>query len=394
MSTCCPPPSAPRAAATPTRPQLDPGAAAEHHRAAYFAKAGPIDAPVGDPWDPVAAGIGDVATFTPTCVVAQDGSGTHATLQAALDAVMARGGAERAYVLVKPGTYRGQAWLKDAPPVTLYGLDADPARVVIVDGKANGTRKAPDVALSPCEDRVGFDSYGTFASATMLAYADGFQAKNLTIANDYDEGPVARPGPQAVALSTRGDRVILENVHLISHQDTLALRSTDLGRINRVHVRDSLIAGDVDFVFGHAIAVFESVEFRSRTDRPGAEGDFVFAPSHPHVMPHGFLVTGCRFTSDGAAARPVHLGRAWDDSTGRHTATDGASYPPNGALVIRACWLGDHIAAAPWGPAATTGRPFNALAEQTVPHGNPKVATRFPPNRLAEFGNSGPGAAS
>jgi pectinesterase len=378
----------------PARPQLDAEAAANHHRAAYFAKAGPIDAPIDDPWDPASDGIGDVAGFRPTCIVAADGSGTHATLQAALDAVAARGGAGRAHILLKPGTYRGQVWLKGGPPVTLYGLDADPAQVVIVDGKANGTPKAPDVALNPCEDRAGFDTYGTFASATVLAYADGFQAKNLSIANDYDEGPVGRPGPQAVALSTRGDRIVLENVHLVSHQDTLALRSTDLGRINRVYVRDSLIEGDVDFVFGHAVAVFEDVEFRSRTDRPGAEGDFVFAPSHPQVMPLGFLITGCHFTSDGnAPRRPIHLGRAWDDSTGRYTAADGTAYPPNGALVIGDCWLGDHIAAAPWGPAATTGRPFDAVAEQTVPHGNPKVATRFPANRLAEFGNVGPGAA-
>lgn len=388
-------PAGPLAVGTPERPQVRPSDAAHHNAYTYFSTSGAIDAPVEDPWDPTEFGVGDVAGFQPSFIVAADGSGTHRTLQTALDAATARGGDARAYILVKPGVYRGQVCLKGAPPVTLYGLDADPAKVVIVDGKANGTPKAKDAVLNPCEGRAGFDTYGTLASATFIAYADGFQAKNLTIANDYDEGPVARPGPQAVALSTRGDRIILDNVHLLSHQDTLALRSMDLGRINRVYVRDSLIEGDVDFIFGNAVAVFEGVEFRSLTDRPGSEGDYVFAPSHPQLYPHGFLADHCVFSDDGnAAGKSIHLGRAWDDSTGRYAARDGGVHVPNGALVIQRSWIGGHIdTAKPWGAAATTNRPFNSETPQTVAYGNPKAPTVFPPNRLAEFRNTGPGAA-
>lgn len=385
----------PATAGTPARPQLAAEAAVGHTRAAYFAKAGPIEAPIDAPWDPTAEGIGAVAALRPTFTVAADGSGTHTSLQAAIDALAGSNATARAYIAVKPGTYRGQICLKDVPPVTLYGLGADPAEVVIVDGKANGTKKDKDLVLNPCEGRQGFDSYGTFASATVIAYADGFQAKNLTIANDYAEGPTPRPGPQAVALSTRGDKVILENVRLLGYQDTLALRSMERGRINRVYVANSYIEGDVDFVFGHAIAVFETVEFKSLTDRAGAEGGYVFAPSHPEIYPLGFLANACTFTNDGnAAGKSIDLGRAWDESTGSYVASDGKVHLPNGALVIRNSWIGGHIdATAPWGKAATTGRPFNSEAPQTLPYGNPKLPTQFPPNRLAEFGNVGPGAA-
>lgn len=386
----------PIAASTAKRPQMAADVAAGHTRAAYFAVGGTVEAPVADPWDPKANGIGDVAGFQPSFTVAADGSGTHRTVQAALDAVAAKGGAERVYVLVKPGTYREQVCFQNVPPVTLYGLDADASRVVIVEGKANGTKKDKDAVLNACEGRQGQDTYGTFGSATVMAYADGFQAKNLTIANDYDERPSPKTGTQAVALSTRGDKVILENVRLLGNQDTLALRSQDRAAFNRVYVTASYIEGDVDFIFGNAIAVFEAVEFKSRTDREGAEGGFVFAPNHPNLYPRGFLALNCTFTDDGnAAGKVVSLGRAWDESTGMLTAKDGTKHVPNGFLLIRESWIGAHIdAAAPWNKAATTGRPFNAETDQTILFGNPvKAETVFPPNRLYEFRNTGPGAA-
>lgn len=385
----------PLAASTASRPQMAAEEAARHTAAAYFAKGGTIEALIDDPWDPIGAGIGDVAGLKPNYIVAADGSGTHRTIQAAFDALTAKGGADRVYVLVKPGTYREQLCLTDAPPVTLYGLDADASRVLIVEGKANGTAKARDAILNACEGRQGMDTYGTFASATVLAYADGFQAKNLTIANDYDEGPTPKPGPQAVALSTQGDKVILENVRLLSHQDTLALRSRDRATINRVYVTNSYIEGDVDFIFGHAIAVFEQVEFKSLTDRPGSEGGFVFAPSHPQLYPIGFLATACTFTcDDNAAGKTINLGRAWDESTGSYTATDGTVHVPNGTLLIRNSWIGGHIdTAAPWNRAATTARPFRSDGPQTLLFGTLRADTVFPANRLYEFRNTGPGAA-
>lgn len=378
----------PIAKSTPARPQLSESQAAGHTLAAYFAKAGDIEALKNDPWDPSIKGIGDVASFKPSFTVAADGSGTHKTVQQAMDAVAAKGGTERIYVLVKPGIYREQVCLKDTAPVTLYSTSTDASKVVIVNNKANSSSKPKDETLNACEGRKGADTYGTSGSSTFLAYTDGFEAKNLTISNDYDES-VSTKGPQAVALNTRGDKVILENVRLLGNQDTLMMKSGSVGEVDRAYVTNSYIEGDVDFVFSRAVTVFDKVEFKSLT-RQGAEGGYVFAPSHPQNYPYGFLVINSKFTSDGASN--ISLGRAWDDSSGTYKAAGGKEFVPNGMLVIRNSWIGDHInAQSPWDKAASTNRPFNSEKAQTIKFS--KVDTLFPANRLFEYRNSGPGAA-
>ncbi|MFT3736141.1 MAG: pectinesterase family protein [Rhodocyclaceae bacterium] len=383
----------PVAASTAKRPQVSVDKAAQHTMATYFAKGGMIDAPTNDPWDPVKNGIGDVSKIKPTFTVAADGSGTHKTVQAAVDAVGKAGG-ERVYILVKPGVYREQICMKDTAPVTIYGESSDATKVLIVNNIAAGTKKDKEVTANACEGRKGADTYGTSGSTTFLAYADGFQAKNLTISNDYDERISPKSGTQAVALNTRGDKVILENVRLLGNQDTLMMKSISVGAIARAYVTNSYIEGDVDFVFSRAVTVFDKVEFKSLTDREGSEGGFVFAPSHPQNYPFGFLVTNSKFTSDANKdGKKISLGRAWDDGGGVFTAKDGGKIMPNGMVVIRNSWIGSHIdAESPWNKAATTSRPFDSEKEQTVKFGNENAT--FPANRLYEFRNSGPGTAA
>lgn len=379
-------PATPAIPSTPLRPQLSAADAAKHTMANYFAKTGNIEELINDPWDPAKNGIGDVKSFKPTFTVAADGSGTHKTVQAAMDAAIAKGGKDRIYVLVKAGTYREQVCLKDAPPVTVYGLDADASKVVIVENKANSSPKEKDLVLNSCEGRKGADSYGTSGSSTFLAYSDAFQAKNITVANDYDEN-VSKKGPQAVALNTRGDKVILENVRLLGNQDTLMVKSKDMGLINRVFVTNSYVEGDVDFVFGRAVAVFDKVEFKSVTDRVGAEGGYVFAPSHPQIYPYGYLVTNSKFTSDtNKDGKKISLGRSWDEGSSPYMAKDGKAHLPNGMVVIRDSVIGKHIdPLAPWNKAASTNRPFDSVNPQTVKFG--KEMATFPVNRLFEFNN-------
>src|SRR5581483_2897430 len=111
---------------TPARPLLPPRTADGYTIAKYLAQAGSLlTGLVVDNWNPT-AGVGDVATFTPTYTVAADGSGTHTTVQAALSAAMSAAGTSRVYIRVMPGTYREIVCLKSpAPPITLYGTSAD-----------------------------------------------------------------------------------------------------------------------------------------------------------------------------------------------------------------------------------------------------------------------------
>lgn len=386
---------APELAGTPARPQLtDKTAARLVSIPAHFAHAGNIEKLSSTPWDPIKNGIGDVKTFKPTFVVAADGSGTQKTVQEAIDAAVKAGGKNRVWILVKPGTYREQVCTAGAPPLTLYGMDSDASKVVIVDNKSNGTKKDPEVSLNKCESRHNQKSYGTSGSTTFLAYSDGFQAKNVTFANDFDESST-KHGPQAVAVTTTGDEVLFENVRFLGNQDTLQVKSPKVDIVSRVYVKDSYIEGDVDYVFGRAAAVFDHTEFKSLT-RTGSEGGFVFAPSHAQNYPVGFLAIHCKFTSDGKSpAGAMGLGRAWDDSSGAVKTEDGQVFLPNGQAIIAYSELGAHInAKAPWDKAASTKRPFSSDKPMTVKFGKPKkVDTVFPVNRLYEYRNTGAGAA-
>jgi pectinesterase len=365
------------------RPQLDPALAGDYTVLEYLAEAGPVAAPLTDAWDPT-AGVGDVSALTPTFRVAASG-GTHTTVQGAIDAAVAGGGTARVAIELAAGTYREVVCVPgQAPPVTLYGKSNDASATVIVFDNYNGKTKDMQTPANPCNPAIGATTYGTSGSPTFAAYANGFQAKNLTIANDTDETGIAT-NVQAVALSTQGDRQIYENVRLLGNQDTFLVKTPNAETIARVYVKASFIQGDTDFIFGRGTLVIDASEIHFISSRQGSKG-YAIVPSTDARNPYGILVYKSQFTADAATqAGQVHLGRAWDESgkdLASYAAQAATGVYPNGQALVRECTLGAHVRAAdPWAEAATTKRPFNSASGS------------YPSNRLFELGNTGPGAA-
>ncbi|MBN1653367.1 MAG: acyl-CoA thioesterase, partial [Deltaproteobacteria bacterium] len=346
------------------RPQLDDACAGCFTIVNYLARSGQLGSLTKDDWDPT-AGLGDASSFTPDFTVAADGSGTHTTVQAAINAANTAGGAERVYILIKPGTYRELVCVKGAEPITLYGAGGDANAVTIVYDNYNG--KTVDAAhMNPCQDVSSKTTYGTSGSSTFFISAKGFQAKNLTIANDFNEG-TQTSSVQAVALTVQGDQAIFENVRFIGNQDTLQVKSSSATAVARSYFKESYIEGDTDFIFGRGTAVFDGCTITYVTSRKN-NGAY-FAPSTEAANAFGFLVINSKIVSDAASPlATARLGRSWDDSS----ATE-----PNGQLVIRDSEIGSHIKVdAPWTSAATSDRVFDANT-----------------NRLYEYRNTGPGAA-
>jgi pectinesterase len=123
------------------------------------------------------------ATATQRPTVAADGSGMYTTVQAAIDAVPG-GNPSPVTITVAPGTYREIVTVpSNKPYITLRGLGRSPDSTVIVNNRSAG-------------------EYGTTGSSTMFVHGHDFTARNLTIANDFDES-TATSGGQAVALYTR-----------------------------------------------------------------------------------------------------------------------------------------------------------------------------------------------
>ncbi|MBI3350488.1 MAG: hypothetical protein HY020_25235 [Burkholderiales bacterium] len=343
------------------RPQLTPEQATAHTTAAYL----------GD-WQP--APLADLSATPPDFVV-----GPGESVQAAIDKVPAdgKGGGKRWVIHILPGIYRGPVCIKDRAPMALIGSALDASAVVLVDNRFSGRPKGAHEPAHPCVPELGKTTVGTSGSTSVLVQSHDVQLISLTVANDamdgvrrgeaYPPGVGESGGAQAVALTLAGDRIQLEGVRLLGHQDTLFARRGVPEKLARQLIRHSLIAGDVDFIFGNAVLVIEHSTILSRANRrtPG-HGGIVLAPSTAPDTAQGFLVTQSRLVGEpGLAPGGASLGRAWDAGVKAGTWQAGTS--PNGLAVVRDSEIGAHIG--PWS-ASTSRRPFDANG-----------------NRLSEFNN-------
>jgi pectinesterase len=262
------------------------------------------------------------AAGCPVEVVAANGTGGFATVQSAVDAA-----APGTTILVKPGVYHELVDVpKDKTDLTVIGLGRRAEDVVIEYDNANGTPKP------------GGGTYGTSGSASVLIDGSGFRAVHLTFENSFDEA--AHPeitSHQAVAVLTRADKVVFDDVRFIGNQDTLYLNSPDATTVSRVYLTRCYVEGDVDFIFGRATAVFDGCVIRA-LDRGQDPNGFVTAASTSIANPYGFLFTRSVFTSD-APAQTFYLGRPW------HPSNDPAAIAQ---VTIRDSWIGAHIKPSPW----------------------------------------------
>ncbi len=359
------------------RPQLDAAAAARMDVADYLAQGPSV-------WQPEKL---TGKTWRTDYTVAPDGSGSHRNLQAAIDAVPLRSvQTSRVVIQLKPGVYRERVCVPAGKaPITLLGDAADASAVIITGSAYGGQAKRPGLDAShPCQPDLALPIVGTLGSATVINAADDFQVVHLTIANSalehvragvgYPPGASESGGAQGVALTLQGDRAQLENVRLIGHQDTLHVRRPQPGAAARSYVHNSLIAGDVDFIFGSGTLVVDNSTVLNRGGRRRPpNGGHVLAPSTPAGVALGFLVTRSRFLAEPETPLAnISLGRAWDEGVARGTWQAGVS--PNGQALIRDSLLGPHLALqTPWA-ASTSRRPFTAQGAQAA--------------RMAEFNNT------
>jgi pectinesterase len=244
--------------------------------------------------------------------------GTHASLAAALAAAPAGDLPYR--ILLEAGRWEEKLTIT-RPHVTLIG--ADRARSILSSAVAAGHAKP------------GGGTWGTFGSATLTIEAPGFTIRNMTVENGFDylgnlrARAIANAQAVALALGNAADRTLIEGCDLIGHQDTFYLRG------NRALVRDCLIAGSVDFIFGGAAALFEHCEIRSRARAGESLGGYIAAPSTPRDQKVGLVFRQCRLTREtGLADGSVWLGRPW--RAGGNTALLGAA-------AYLDCWMDAHI---------------------------------------------------
>ncbi|MCD9880281.1 pectinesterase family protein [Streptomyces guryensis] len=276
--------------------------------------------------------IGTTATTTSTSAaattltVAKDGSGQYTTVQAAVNAVPANN-TSRVVIAVKPGTYRELVKVPaNKPHVTIQGTGASRKDTVIVYNNAAGTQK-PD----------GSGTYGTGGSATVAVDADDFQARNLTISNDFDEAAHQDIAQQAVALRTSSDKVFLDGVIVSGDQDTLLVDTAAKEKLGRVYMSNSYVVGNVDFIFGRATAVIDKSVITLKKRYNGTSAGFVTAPSTA-ANRKGILIANSTVNGD-VSDRSFYLGRPW------HAGGDATLDPQT---TVRNTSLSAAVRTTPW----------------------------------------------
>lgn len=282
-------------------------------------------------------------------VVAQDGSGDHTTIQAAIQAARAFPYG-RVDILVRDGVYAEQVVVPSwNPRVTLVGESE--TGVILTHGSHF--------------DAVARGRNSTFETATLRVSGDDFHARNLTVVNSA--GPVG----QALALFVDADRVVFDNCRFLGHQDTVYAD----GEGSRQYFRGGYIEGTTDFVFGQATAVFEGVHLHAKA------ASYVTAASTPPRVAAGFVFLGGRLTA-AADVDSVFLGRPWRDHA--QTVFIGTALD---APVRAAGWddwgRPETHATVLYGEFATTGR--GADPERRVDGSRPltaEEASRYTPERV------------
>ncbi|WP_418276022.1 pectinesterase family protein [Isoptericola jiangsuensis] len=226
-------------------------------------------------------------------------------------------------VVVHPGVHVEQVVV--APrrrPLLIRSASGDPRDTILSFDLRQGDRGADGLHLvQDC--------------ATLTIDADDVTLRDLTVRNTYDKrlGQDV-PDSQALALRTHGTRLTVEGCHLLGRQDTLLLDTPSFAAVSHVHVRDCLIVGDVDFVYGRATALIEGGEIRS------CGAGYVAAPSTVVENPRGLLFHGVTLTADDdVAPGSVHLARPWHPG-GRPEAV--------GQALFVDCTVGPHVAADRW----------------------------------------------
>ena len=198
------------------------------------------------------------------------------------------------------------------------------------------------------------DKRGTFRTASVRIDTHDFTARHLTFRNDAGCGHIVG---QALALYVDGDRNYFEDCCLLGSQDTLftaplPLKEAQPGgfkgpgefkprTLGRHCYQNCYIRGDVDFIFGGAVAWFENCilfsgcpQDRKSDELPGQDTiyGYVTAASTPREQRYGYVFRNCSLESD-CPPHTVMLGRPWREWA---------------KTVFLNCRLGEHIHPAGW----------------------------------------------
>jgi pectin methylesterase-like acyl-CoA thioesterase len=216
----------------------------------------------------------------------------YATIKEAIDAAPANSGTPY-LIYIKAGRYNEHLQI-DKHNIHLIGESAD--KVIITDNRLSGSTTDPSV---PAEKQ----NLHVSQSATVVVNGSDFFAEGISFENDWGVSKLA--GPQALAMFTVGDRIILHKCKLRSYQDTYL--TTYSQPDYRHYLKDCFIEGAVDFIYGGGDVFFDACTIYINRDA----GGYITAPSHAAETKWGYIFMNN--TIDAPKSTLVYFGRPWQN---------------------------------------------------------------------------------
>lgn len=220
-------------------------------------------------------------------IVAKDGSGDYLSVQAAIDGVPDNN-AKTYIIYIKEGVYEEE-----------LSIAKNKDHIVLVGDGADKTILSHD----------GYQGNGEDIYCTLYIGGKYITLMDLTVRNTHQNN--TGNGDQAQAVQVHyGDYVAFFDCNILGYQDTFWGRSSE----SRVYVKDCLVEGNVDFIYGGSVMLFDGCHINVNRNKAA-----ITAPSTPVTNPYGIVFMDCDVTSDakgfdGAAISTIYLGRAWQNA--------------------------------------------------------------------------------
>ncbi len=255
-------------------------------------------------------------------VVDDDGPADFRSLQGALNWEMWNGCTTCGYaaadktITLKNGTYDEQLFLRNVSNLNIVGESRDGVIVQNNNFEAfnSGTGGSKTAAAATLTNIGGNSALGNRRalgggrSVLLIEGGDLIRLSNFTLKNTHVKDAVTNGQAETIYFNSStltGSRLIGTNMNFLSTQDTIQVKGW-------VWIYNSLIAGDVDYIWGSPFAMaLENDELRTVVDTSApTSGGFVFQSRAVKGFP-GFVVLNSTLTADsGVPAGATYLARS------------------------------------------------------------------------------------
>jgi pectate lyase/pectin methylesterase-like acyl-CoA thioesterase len=250
-------------------------------------------------------------------------------------------------IAIRNGLYPELLMLRNVANLTLLGESRDGVQV----GRANfeslnsgsgASATTAGTALSSSGRVVGHRVLGGGRSVLLVENSDLLQLRGFTLTNPHGRASLYDNQAEAIYFNTSttaaAHRLVGREMNFLSEQDTLQLKGY-------VWIYQSLVAGNVDFIWGSVMAaLFEDCEIRSVLDASSSSPGYILQ-ARATAGDVGFVFLNSQLTA-GPGVTSAYLARSG--------GTTSSAYVDNIAFIANR--MGPHILPVGWCSGTGTSR--------------------------------------